>query len=377
MTTELKPIATGSIPAGGACCAPAAAEGVGGVNEPATQSPPKWRGRLMYAVPLAALASLAALWAAPGAGAEGLVGEISKNALFVLKNIRQIAPYLILSVGAATWASLSGFSGRIRSVFHRNEKVAVAGAAAIGATIPICSCTVIPLIAGLLGGGVPFGPIMAFWISAPLMSPEKFILTAGVLGTHYAAARLVTAVVLGAGAGYFVSWLGARGHLRDQLHGQALPGGCCAAGEPSSPADAVQRISLKRFGTEAGKMTLFLGKWLTLAFLLEALIVHYVDPAWISAALGGDQPLAIPLATAIGIPLYTSGVAAIPIVQGLLANGMSDGAALAFLIAGPVTTVPAMLAVRSLVKNRLFSIYLGAGITGSLAAGYLFQAFMG
>ncbi len=98
-------------------------------------------------------------------------------------------------------------------------------------------------------------------------------------------------------------------------------------------------------------MTLFLGKWLSLAFLVEALIVHYLDPAWIAAALGGDQPFAIPLATAIGIPLYTSGVAAIPITEGLLASGMSPGAALAFLIAGPVTTVPAMLAVWALVKG--------------------------
>ena len=83
------------------------------------------------------------------------------------------------------------------------------------------------------------------------------------------------------------------------------------------------------------------------------------------------------MATAFGIPLYTSGVAAIPIVQGLLANGMSNGAALAFLVAGPVTTVPAMLAVRALVKRRLFSIYLGASIIGSLIAGILFQAYMG
>jgi hypothetical protein len=124
-------------------------------------------------------------------------------------------------------------------------------------------------------------------------------------------------------------------------------------------------------------MTLFLAKWLTLAFFIEAMIVHYIDPVWISAALGGDKPFAIPLATAIGIPLYTSGVAAIPIAQGLIASGMSAGAALAFLVAGPVTTIPAMVAVRALVKTRLFSIYLGAGIGGSLVAGYVFQAIMG
>lgn len=377
MTTELEPIAKGSIPTLGVCGPPELPEKSDDVNESSANEPLNWKGLLILAVPLAVLVGLAALRAASPADMDLLGGEISKNVFFVLKNIWQIVPYLVLSVSAATWASLSGYSERIRAVLAQNEKVAVASAAAVGATIPICACTVIPIIAGLLGAGVPFGPIMAFWISSPLMSPEKFILTAGVLGTQYAIARLVAALVLGAAAGYLVSWLYAQGHLRNQLHDQVLPGGCCSAGEASSYSKTLRPISLKKFGIEAGKTTLFLGKWLTLAFFVEAIIVHYVNPAWISAALGRNQPFAIPMATAFGIPLYTSGVAAIPIVQGLLANGMSNGAALAFLVAGPVTTVPAMLAVRALVKRRLFSIYLGASIIGSLIAGILFQAYMG
>ncbi len=349
------------------------------VHEPTAASPIAELALLIYILPVFILAAGAAfIYAAEVSAREFWLGEISRNIFFILKNIRNVLPYLVLSIAASTWVSLSGFSEKIRAVFERREMIAVSAAAGVGATIPICSCTVIPLIAGLLAGGVPFGPIMAFWISAPLMSPEKFFLTAGVLGPGYAAARLITAVLLGASAGYFVSWLARRGHLRDQLHGEALPGGCCAAGGISSGGGtscggAVRSVSPGDYAREAGKMALFLTKWLTLAFFIEALIVHYVDPAWISAALGGDRPFAIPLATAIGIPLYTSGVAAIPIAQGLLASGMAPGAALAFLVAGPVTTVPAMVAVRALVKGRLFAIYLGAGIVGSLVAGYVFQ----
>ncbi len=107
------------------------------------------------------------------------------------------------------------------------------------------------------------------------------------------------------------------------------------------------------------------------------MIVHYLDPSWISALLGKDQPFSIPLATAIGIPLYTSGVAAIPIVEGLLKSGMSHGAALAFLVAGPVTTIPAMTAVFALVRRQTFAVYLGSGIVGSLLAGYVYQIIRG
>ena len=72
----------------------------------------------------------------------------------------------------------------------------------------------------------------------------------------------------------------------------------------------------------------------------------------IDSLLGKDRFFSIPLATAIGIPVYTSGVGAIPIVEGLLKSGMSHGAALAFLVAGPVTTIPAMTAVFAYAHNQ-------------------------
>ncbi|MEE9275535.1 MAG: permease [bacterium] len=327
---------------------------------------------------LAALALLAALLA--GLTPARLIEEAGRNISFAAGVSWNLLPYFLISVAASAWATVSGFSERIQGVFARREAAAVAGAAAVGALIPICSCGVIPLIAALLAGGVPLGPVMAFWISSPLMSPEKFVLTAGALGSEYAVARLVTAVLLGAGAGYMTSLLSARGLLRNQLRGIAQSAAACcapaeeAAGACGTPAETAPG---KTFWGEARITALFLGKWLLLAFFLEGLIVHYVDPAWIAGLLGGDKPLAIPLATAVGIPLYTSGVGAIPIAQGLIASGMAPGPALAFLVAGPVTTVPAMVAVWALVQRRTFSIYLGTSIAGSLAAGYIFQALMG
>jgi hypothetical protein len=97
---------------------------------------------------------------------------------------------------------------------------------------------------------------------------------------------------------------------------------------------------------------------------------------WISAVLGKNQFFSIPLAPAIGIPVYTSGVGAVPIGKRLLSNAMSHGAALAFLVAGPVTTIPAMTAVFALVKRQTFAIYLCVGIAGSSIAGYVYQVIM-
>ncbi|OGL60385.1 MAG: hypothetical protein A3I72_12405 [Candidatus Tectomicrobia bacterium RIFCSPLOWO2_02_FULL_70_19] len=344
----------------------AAAEGGSGLREGG--SPRAW---LLLLTMLAAGLAALGLWL--GLTPERMAREILRNLLFAAKAFWNILPYFALSVALSAWATSSGAAGRIRVLFERGEGAAILGAAATGAVIPLCSCGVIPVIAALLAGGVPLGPVMAFWISAPLMSPEKFTLTAGLLGLPYAAMNLATAAVLGAAAGALTMILDRRGLLRDQIRPMGGESACCAP----SPAGGNGIPAKRTFAGEALTSALFLGKWLAVAFLLEALMTHYLDPAWIQNLLGGDSPWSIPLATAVGVPLYVSGVASIPIVSGLLAGGMSPGAAMAFLIAGPVTTVCAVGAVLALVRGRAFALYLGSGIGGSLAAGYAFQWIMG
>ena len=106
-----------------------------------------------------------------------------------------------------------------------------------------------------------------------------------------------------------------------------------------------------------------------LACVMAALILAYVPREAIAGALGGGHPLAVPMATMIGGPLYLTEVAALPIVWGLLQSGMSPGAAIAFLIAGPATTVPAMAAVWTLVRPRVFVLYVGIVVVGAVALG--------
>ena len=309
-----------------------------------------------------------------GLSVERLQAEALRNLWFMARESWSILPYFLLSVGLSAWAQITGFSGRVQAIVKQREGVAIAAAAAIGAVIPICSCSVLPLIAGLLAGGVPLGPVMAFWLSSPLMSPAMFVLTAGTLGTSYAVARLVTAVALGFAAGYAVSFLSARNRLRDPLRASPLlQTGCCTPSVPQTHGSSETPSIGKSFRTETYRASLFLGKWLLVAFFLQALIIHYVDPDWIKALLDEGRAFAIPLATVVGIPLYVSGIAAIPVVQGLVSSGMAPGAAMAFLIAGPMTTIPALVAVWALANRWAFGIYLCFGVGGSLVAGYVFQ----
>ena len=110
-------------------------------------------------------------------------------------------------------------------------------------------------------------------------------------------------------------------------------------------------------------------KFMTIALVLEALFELYVPAAWVMALVGGDSGFAILIAALVGVPLYTSNLAALPMVGALLAQGMDPSAALAFLIAGPMTTVPAMAAVWGLVQRRVFVLYVSFALLGAIAAG--------
>jgi uncharacterized membrane protein YraQ (UPF0718 family) len=242
---------------------------------------------------------------------------------------------------------------------------------------------------------------MSFWIASPTMDPEKFALTVSMLGWPLAVARLAATLVLSLAAGYLTLALTRTHFLGDDVLRAApqattkgrlpvIAGGsdgtpgassCCATTVPvTPPASFEQRLRNVHWPTAArqtGKDSWRLGKWLLLAFLLEALIVRYVPQASIAGVLGQGSHFAVALAALIGIPLYLNNVAALPIVSGLLAQGMQSGAAIAFLIAGPVTTVPAMSAVWGVVNRRVFALYLGVSLLGAIVLGWLTNLVLG
>jgi uncharacterized membrane protein YraQ (UPF0718 family) len=113
-------------------------------------------------------------------------------------------------------------------------------------------------------------------------------------------------------------------------------------------------------------------KFMLLAFFLEASIELYIPAEWISGLLGNDNPWVILLAAFLGVPAYTSNLAALPMIRGLLAQGMNPAAGLAFLIAGPTTTLPAMAAVWGIVSRRVFLLYLSFSLFEEILLGYGF-----
>jgi uncharacterized membrane protein YraQ (UPF0718 family) len=131
------------------------------------------------------------------------------------------------------------------------------------------------------------------------------------------------------------------------------------------------------FAATAWTQGLFLTKWLSLAYLLEGLLIIYIPAEMIGGLVGGPGVLPVVLGALIGAPAYLNGYAAPPLVAGLMESGMSAGAAMSFMIAGAVSCIPAMAAVWALVKREIFFLYVLFGIGGAIVSGLIFGAVMG
>ncbi len=340
--------------------------------------------------------------------------NILKIADFVLKSFYHIWPYLLITIPLAVAVNLSGAAKLIHKALSKQPVLSVILATFIGAFSPFCSCGVIPVITSLLIGGVPLGPVMSFWIASPSMDPEIFFLSVSSVGWQLSIWRLAATFLISLAAGLFILVAQKKGYINKNIlranlilnpepnaankksavqlsliqpspERSVLVNCCadnnnqvllkstdsgCSCNVSSVPGD---QLAFKRILREAWKSFIMVARFMALAFFINALIKFYVPENLIAGIIGHDNPLSVMIAALAGIPFYASNLTALPLINGLLTLGMNEGAALTFLIAGPVTTLPAMMAVWGIVKPKVFFVYLSFGLFGSLIAGLIFN----
>lgn len=138
----------------------------------------------------------------------------------------------------------------------------------------------------------------------------------------------------------------------------------------------LKETSVWDFGSGMLRDCWLLGRWMLLAVVIEALVRQFVPASAFAGILGGSLPASVCIAALLSIPLYLNGVSAIPIGAGLMSMGMGPAAMTTFLLAGAITTIPAMAGVRVTVTSRVFALYLGTGIIGSILVGLLAAPFV-
>ncbi|MBO9406293.1 permease [Shimia sp. R9_1] len=298
--------------------------------------------------------------------------------IFTKNALLHTAPFILFAVFAIGYLKATGAENLLAKAFEGRETRMIFFAALLGGLSPFCSCEVIPFIAALLAVGAPLSAVMAFWLASPLMDPAMFAITSGTLGYEFAIAKALSAIGLGLLGGFGTMVLKSTPVFTDPLREKPQVGGCCGVQKPFSGKpewkfwqDADRRVTFRETTLENG---LFLLKWLLLAYVIEAMMIHYVPAEWIAGILGGEGFMPILLGALVGAPAYLNGYAAVPLVAGLVEQGMSNGAAMSFVIAGGVSCIPAAIAVWALVKPRVFAAYFGYAMLGALIAGSIWQA---
>ena len=293
--------------------------------------------------------------------------------VFAVQALGHTAPFILFAVTAIAYLKATGAESLLARAFEGPQVRMIVAAALLGGVSPFCSCEVIPFIAAMLAVGAPLAAVMAFWLASPLMDPAMFAITAGTLGLDFAIAKTVAAVLIGMGGGFVTMAAARTAVFADPLKATGMAGGCGCGPSPFKGAPVWRfwsdsmRVAMFRETFVSNGM--FLLKWLALAYVFEALMVRYVPAELIAGLLGGEGVQPIVLGALVGGPAYLNGYAAVPLVSGLLEQGMAPGAAMSFVIAGGVSCIPAAIAVWALVKPRVFAAYVGFAFFGALLAG--------
>jgi len=274
---------------------------------------------------------------------------------------------------------------RIRDSIKRSGLWGIVLAVAVGMVSPLCACGILPVVVSLALAGTPLAPLLTLLVTSPIMGPDALLLTYRGLGADWALYKLLSAAFVGLGCGLCFHLLVRRGWLAgEQLLLKPVfreDGSAASAFEVGQAhgialktMQIVPRASRLRFildrSLDAG---LFIGKYLLLALVLEALIRVYLPVNWILFLVGQESLLSVLLAALVGLPLPAGQIPMIPILAGLLARGMDPGAALTLMVAGPVTGIPALLALFAMFRRPVVWVFAGLSLGFSILAGAGFQ----
>ena len=274
--------------------------------------------------------------------------------------LEQIAPYWI---GGMFFGSLVSVFGkkRIHTLLSSlgNGRLGVLGvvpASLIGIASPLCMYGTIPIAAAFSQKGLRDDMLAAFMMSSVLLNPQLLVYSA-VLGEKALFLRFLVCFLCGVAAGLLVHY-GYRGTSFFRFGSFREP--------PDRDTDS--RIFL-RLLKNIGRNIRATGGYFLLGILLSALFKRYVPADVFAGLFGRHRGFGVLLAATAGVPLYACGGGTIPLLQQWLENGISMGAAAAFMLTGPATKITNLGALKIVLGNRRFLIYLGYIVLFSMAAG--------
>ena len=314
----------------------------------------------------------------------------------------------------------------------------ILAATALGFVTPFCSCSTIPLLAGMLAAGIPISVLTAFLFASPYPVEVGLLVLGPMFGWAFAVAFVATGAILAILSGLLLQRLNWQDQIKDDFikglkpeaksdnakeeskpacdcgtdkaeerkvtgcgcgaekkeleESQAscscnaeqpapeTPGYGCEA-EPKPASSKPEEVSPDGFPQKAKRSAIYsltffkrMIPFILLGCSIGAVIYGFVPQDILTAYMGGSSMLAVPIAALIGVPLYVSIIPIIPIVLSLSAKGVSNGAVIAFLITATSISPPELIMLSGMFKRRYLLLFISMMIIGAIVTGYVFNA---
>ncbi|RLC62834.1 MAG: permease [Chloroflexi bacterium] len=270
---------------------------------------------------------------------------------------------------------------RIKGALEKRSKGPLGNAlgATLGGLLPFCSCSSIPVLIGLINVGVPFRIAMSFLVASPLgvFNPVVISLFSALFGLRVALAYIVTTFIAAVLAGMVLNWLG----LADQTRKVAVTGGAENIDAIVVAEGATRWERTKPRLSKSWRFTRDLYKRM-LPFILGgvaigAFIHGFVPEGFLAQYAGQANPFAVPLAAAVGVPMYIRTSTLIPIASALVEKGVGLGTVMALIIGGAGASIPELGLLSGIFKRKLFITYIITIFLIATIIGLLFNFLAG
>lgn len=304
------------------------------------------------------------------------------------RELFQLVPAFLLGVGLAATIKTFQWDLKLRAYMRESGAATIPLAVFLGIFSPLCACGVLPVVIPLAVSGVPLPPLLALLATSPLMSPDALTITWAGLGPALGWTKIVSAAGMGFLVGGVTYVLEKRSNFSNDIirikpvyqedGSLASAYDIACANEITVPTMVVRPRDSKAlfFLDRARDTSWFVGKFLLLAVALQVVLELAVPLEFVRVVAGGSGVTSLLWAAVLGVPLPAHQVPVVPITRGLLDLGMDPGAAATFLVAGPVTSIPALVVLWKIFERRLFTLYLGLCLVGAVATGLIFRAVM-
>ncbi len=239
-------------------------------------------------------------------------------------------------------------------------------AALLGTVTPFCSCSSIPIFMGFTSAGLPIGVTFSFLISSPMVDLGSLVLLMSVFGARVAVVYVILGLVIAVIGGTLLEQMGMERYVEDfiknaphlEVEGQTL-----------TRRERVQYAKEQLLSTIKK-----VAPYIFIGVAIGAFIHNVVPQVWVEKILGSNNPLAVILATLVGVPMYADIFGTIPVAESLLFKGAGLGTILAFMMAVTTLSLPSMIMLKKAVKPKLLAVFIAICTVGIIIVGYFFNA---